>query len=136
MSACLLTWLSVEHFIIKLLIVLTVVTLTIHSPQVKDEKAILSNRYGSSRYTEFIQGLGHLVRLPEPDQEASSYVGALTSADGKFTYTWHDESMMGGCGCVRGVVVGGCEGCFEGAYCWCLRQASATSCVCMCKYPM
>ena len=107
MSACLLTWLSVECFIIKHLIFFTVITLTIHSPQVKDEKAILSNRYGSSRYTEFIQGLGHLVRLPEPDQEASSYVGALTSADGKFTYTWHDESMMGGCGSVRRVGV--CE---------------------------
>ncbi|XP_070184862.1 tuberin-like isoform X2 [Littorina saxatilis] len=62
--------------------------------QAKDEKGILSNRYGSSRYIEFIQGLGHMVRLPEPDQEVSSYVGALTSADGKFTYTWHDESMM------------------------------------------
>jgi hypothetical protein len=63
--------------------------------QVKDEKGILSNRYGSVRYTEFIQGLGNIVRLPEPKQQATSYIGTLSSEDGKFTYTWQDESMMG-----------------------------------------
>ena len=53
MSACLLTWLSVEHFIIKHLIFFTVITLTIHSSQVKDEQATLSNRSGLSRYTVY-----------------------------------------------------------------------------------
>ncbi|XP_076458884.1 tuberin-like isoform X2 [Babylonia areolata] len=60
--------------------------------QVKDEKAILANRYGSSRYTEFIQGLGHIARLPDPEEEGS-YTGGLTSEDGKFMYTWQDETM-------------------------------------------
>ena len=35
------------------------------------------------------------MRLPDPESDTTSYMGALTSEDGKFTYTWQDESMMG-----------------------------------------
>lgn len=63
--------------------------------QADDEKAILSNVHGSSRYTEFMLGLGELVQLEDVDQ-SRVYLGGLSyPMDGKFACTWKDESMQG-----------------------------------------
>ncbi|KAK7507156.1 hypothetical protein BaRGS_00001091 [Batillaria attramentaria] len=61
--------------------------------QVRDEKSILGNRYGSGRYMEFVQGLGRMLSLQDVEQN-SFYLGGLGSEDGKFTYIWQDESML------------------------------------------
>ncbi|XP_025084814.1 tuberin-like isoform X2 [Pomacea canaliculata] len=62
--------------------------------QADDEKAILSNVHGSSRYTEFMLGLGELVQLEDVDQ-SRVYLGGLSyPMDGKFACTWKDESMQ------------------------------------------
>ena len=64
--------------------------------QAKDETAILSNVYGSPRYAEFHQGLGHLIHLKDcnPDHV---YLGGLdlNGSDGKFAYSWQDDFMQG-----------------------------------------
>ena len=64
--------------------------------QTNDQVAILSNVCGSSRYIEFLQGLGHLICLKEC-QEKVVYLGGLNpdGSDGEFTYAWHDEFMQG-----------------------------------------
>uniref|UniRef100_A0A3B3REN6 Tuberin n=1 Tax=Paramormyrops kingsleyae TaxID=1676925 RepID=A0A3B3REN6_9TELE len=57
--------------------------------------SILSNEYGSNRYTQFLTGLGKLIHLKdcEPDQ---IYLGGLDhyGDDGEFTYCWHDDIMQ------------------------------------------
>lgn len=64
--------------------------------QVNNEASILSNEYGSNRYTQFLTGLGKLIYLKdcEPDQ---IYLGGLDhyGDDGEFTYCWHDDIMQG-----------------------------------------
>ncbi|XP_071106055.1 tuberin-like isoform X2 [Haliotis cracherodii] len=63
--------------------------------QVTDEKGILCNLFGSPRYARFVQGLGELIHLQEIDPDRI-YVGglALTGSDGRFAYSWLDESMQ------------------------------------------
>ncbi|XP_072035978.1 tuberin-like isoform X2 [Amphiura filiformis] len=63
--------------------------------QAKDEAAILSNVYGSSRYVEFLEGLGTLISLKDMSTDAV-YTGGLdhSGADGKFAYWWHDDIMQ------------------------------------------
>ncbi|XP_064629998.1 tuberin-like isoform X3 [Lineus longissimus] len=63
--------------------------------QASDETAILSNAYGSSRYAEFLNGLGELLRLKDCSVE-QTYVGGLDldGDDGKFTYCWQDDVMQ------------------------------------------
>ncbi|XP_002740570.2 tuberin-like [Saccoglossus kowalevskii] len=63
--------------------------------QVNNQAAILSNIYGSSRYVEFLRGLGKLINLK--DSEANEiYTGGLdcTGYDGKFAYSWQDDVMQ------------------------------------------
>ena len=63
--------------------------------QETDETSILSNSFGSVRYTDFLAGLGHLLRLEDIDRNMV-YVGGLQSQDdGEFAYTWHEEFMQG-----------------------------------------
>ncbi|XP_013385066.2 tuberin [Lingula anatina] len=63
--------------------------------QVGDEGSILRNVYGSSRYAEFLRGLGSLLRLSDcnPDHV---YVGGLdlNGNDGHFAYSWHGDQMQ------------------------------------------
>ncbi|CAG5135505.1 unnamed protein product, partial [Candidula unifasciata] len=60
--------------------------------QASDEKTLLSNEYGSPRYTEFIQSLGQMISIDEAEKE-KMYLGGLNSCDGKFTIAWQDESL-------------------------------------------
>lgn len=64
------------------------------SGQTKDEKAILRNQFGSEKYAQFLQGLGHLMRLPDCDPNRV-YIGGLDvhGSDGLFAYSWQDETM-------------------------------------------
>ncbi|RMX59744.1 hypothetical protein pdam_00021002 [Pocillopora damicornis] len=57
-----------------------------------NEAAILSNVYGSSRYMQFLAGLGTLVRLRDCPP-AEIYTGGLdrNGADGEFAYSWQDD---------------------------------------------
>ncbi|KAK2706177.1 tuberin-like [Artemia franciscana] len=61
------------------------------SSQAKDETEILSNKYGSARYQEFLRGLGSLIRLKSADS-AAVFLGGLDTDgnDGDYTYTWND----------------------------------------------
>ncbi|ESP04643.1 hypothetical protein LOTGIDRAFT_61259, partial [Lottia gigantea] len=63
--------------------------------QADDEKAILSNLYGSERYAKFVEELGNLICLRniDPDQV---YTGGLASQgeDGQFAYSWQDDAMQ------------------------------------------
>ncbi len=56
------------------------------------ELEILSNTFGSSRYQDFLSGLGPLLRLPDipPDMV---YLGGLdhSGTDGEFAYCFHDD---------------------------------------------
>ncbi|XP_060567265.1 tuberin-like isoform X2 [Ruditapes philippinarum] len=63
--------------------------------QSKDEKAILSNTYGSDRYMKFIQSLGTLFRLKDCNPQ-HVYLGGLDTKgnDGEFSYGWQDESTQ------------------------------------------
>ncbi|XP_041363648.1 tuberin-like isoform X2 [Gigantopelta aegis] len=62
--------------------------------QTSDEKAILSNMYGSERYVSFIQRLGDLISLKDVNQNRVFLGGLELGADGQFTYSWQDESMQ------------------------------------------
>ncbi len=64
--------------------------------QISNETAILANVYGSSRYAEFLQGLGHLIRLKDCSPD-SIYMGGLNvdGTDGQFAYAWHEAFMQG-----------------------------------------
>ena len=61
-----------------------------------NEAAILSNVYGSSRYMQFLAGLGTLVRLRDCPP-AEIYTGGLdrNGADGEFAYSWQDDICQG-----------------------------------------
>lgn len=56
------------------------------------ELQILSNTFGSSRYLDFLRGLGPLMKLLDipPDM---IYLGGLdqSGTDGNFTYCYHDD---------------------------------------------
>ncbi|KAK6169153.1 hypothetical protein SNE40_020258 [Patella caerulea] len=63
--------------------------------QATNEKAILSNLYGSERYARLVEQLGQLICLRDvnPDQV---YTGGLASngEDGQFAYSWQDDAMQ------------------------------------------
>ena len=65
-----------------------------------NEAAILSNVYGSSRYMQFLAGLGTLVRLRDCPP-AEIYTGGLdrNGADGEFAYSWQDDICQGKTNC-------------------------------------
>ncbi|XP_037940239.1 tuberin [Teleopsis dalmanni] len=55
---------------------------------------ILRNSYGSTRYVEFLRGIGTLVSLKEAEQN-NLFIGLDTGgADGKFTYVWKDDIVQ------------------------------------------
>lgn len=58
----------------------------------QSESEILANTFGSSRYIEFLRGLGSLLRLQDVPQDMV-YLGGLDCAgtDGQFTYCYHDD---------------------------------------------
>ncbi|XP_046856190.1 uncharacterized protein LOC124449301 [Xenia sp. Carnegie-2017] len=60
--------------------------------QENDEVAILRNQYGSSRYMEFLSGLGELVRLRDCSV-CDVYTGGLerNGVDGEYAYCWRSE---------------------------------------------
>ena len=62
--------------------------------QARDEKAILGNQFGSSRYAAFLSGLGSLVDISSTDP-AQVFRGGLDSRDdGQFHYVWQDDAMQ------------------------------------------
>lgn len=64
--------------------------LYVSSGQVNNEQEILRNTSGSLRYTEFLQRLGSLISLEEPDPHL--FLGGLDpNIDGKFAYFWQDD---------------------------------------------
>ena len=64
--------------------------------QEANEAAILSNEFGSSRYAEFLRGLGSLVSLADCSP-TEVYTGGLdrNGADGKFAYSCKDDTTQG-----------------------------------------
>lgn len=74
----------------------------LHSLQVSNEVAILSNEYGSNRYAGFLTGLGKLIHLKDCDPD-QIFLGGLDQYgdDGEFTYCWHDDIMQGEHVCAR-----------------------------------
>ncbi|XP_072335912.1 tuberin-like [Scyliorhinus torazame] len=65
--------------------------------QTNNEVEILSNAYGSSRYAQFLTGLGKLIYLQDCNPE-QIFLGGLDTYgdDGQFTYCWHDDIMQDG----------------------------------------
>lgn len=63
--------------------------------QSKNETAIFQNLYGSSRYRDFLQGLGSLIKLKEIDPQ-KNYMGGLSKDgdDGDFASIWQDDVMQ------------------------------------------
>lgn len=63
--------------------------------QANSEVDILRNLHGSPRYTEFLKGLGTLIKLSDTDSQ-SVFLGGLErdGTDGKFTYIWQDDIMQ------------------------------------------
>jgi len=62
--------------------------------QQDDEKAILGNQFGSTRYSNFLSGLGTLVDITVTDPK-TVYMGGLDSRDdGQFAYIWQDDAMQ------------------------------------------
>lgn len=62
--------------------------------QANSEVDILRNLHGSLRYTEFLKGLGTLIKLSDADPHL--FLGGLerTGTDGKFAYIWLDDIMQ------------------------------------------
>lgn len=60
--------------------------------QCNNETEILKNCYGSTRYVEFLQSLGTLIKLQDADPQVL-FLGGLeqNGADGKFAYIWEDD---------------------------------------------
>lgn len=63
--------------------------------QANSEVDILRNQHGSLRYTEFLKGLGTLIKLSNTDSQ-SVFLGGLErdGTDGTFTYLWQDDIMQ------------------------------------------
>lgn len=60
-------------------------------PGQKEESEILANTVGSVDYQQFLERVGHMIKLSEAD---SVYVGGLDKeggTDGEFAYVWSDE---------------------------------------------
>lgn len=62
--------------------------------QSKERTAIWSNPYGSSRYVQFLRGLGRMIRLEDVDSHV--YVGGLDlkGQDGKYAIAWEDNLVQ------------------------------------------
>ena len=62
--------------------------------QSKDKTAIWSNPYGSSRYIQFVKGLGRIIHLEDADSHV--YVGGLDlkGQDGKYAIAWEDNLVQ------------------------------------------
>ena len=60
------------------------------------ETEILGNTFGSSRYLDFLRGLGQLLWLPDCPPELI-YLGGLdrSGTDGQCTYFYQDEITQG-----------------------------------------
>jgi hypothetical protein len=59
-------------------------------------KIKLPSCFGSVRYIEFLQGLGHLLRLKDCNLETENVGGLEEGEDGgQFAYAWHDDFMQG-----------------------------------------
>ena len=63
--------------------------------QQDDETAILTNAFGSLRYTQFLHGLGSLLSLKDIDKQ-ETFTGGLDhkDGDGDFAYVWEDDVMQ------------------------------------------
>lgn len=62
--------------------------------QIHNEVEILSNRYGSLRYMDFIQNLGALISLKNA-KELNLFIDMETDGrDGNFTYVWQDDIIQ------------------------------------------
>lgn len=64
--------------------------------QASNEAAILSNTYGSQRYSQFLRRLGTLLSLNRCHPR-DMYIGGLdheNGTDGQYTYAWHDEVVQ------------------------------------------
>ena len=63
--------------------------------QQDDETAILTNAFGSLRYTQFLHGLGSLLSLKDIDKQ-ETFLGGLDhkDGDGDFAYVWEDDVMQ------------------------------------------
>ena len=59
--------------------------------QTDDKNKILSNRFGSTRYIEFLKGMGTFIKLEDVDL-LTNYVGGLDTKgnDGKYALSWQD----------------------------------------------
>ena len=70
--------------------------LYVRNGQGNSEPSILSNQYGSTRYADFISGLGNVVNLTECNH-VYVYTGGLDcrGTDGNFAYVWKDETTQG-----------------------------------------
>ncbi|XP_075164593.1 TSC complex subunit tuberin isoform X2 [Haematobia irritans] len=55
---------------------------------------ILRNSHGSTRYVEFLRGIGTLVSLKEAAQNNLFITLDTCGADGKFTYVWKDDIVQ------------------------------------------
>lgn len=64
--------------------------------QASNETAILQNKFGSSRYRDFLQGLGSLIKLSEVQDVQKTFLGGLANdgGDGDFAYIWQDDVMQ------------------------------------------
>jgi len=59
-----------------------------------DERAILSNQFGSSRYSVFLSGLGTLLDITTTDPSQVFLGGLDPRDDGQFHYVWQDDAMQ------------------------------------------
>ena len=68
----------------------------IHTHSQTQEQDILSNTFGSSRYVEFLRGLGQLLWLADCPPGVV-YLGGLdrSGTDGKFAYFYQDDITQG-----------------------------------------
>lgn len=59
--------------------------------QATDEIEILANQHGSTRYVQFLQSLGSLIKLKDADE--SIFLGGLdrNGENGNFAYIWQDD---------------------------------------------
>ncbi|XP_074594554.1 TSC complex subunit tuberin isoform X2 [Brevipalpus obovatus] len=69
--------------------------LYVEKDQTEDLHAILSNRSGSYRYTQFLRGVGNIILLKDVDP-FKCYTGGLSNGggDGKLAITWQDNLIQ------------------------------------------
>jgi len=62
--------------------------------QANDEAAILGNQFGSSRYANFLSGLGSLIDITTTDQTQVFLGGLDPREDGQFHIVWQDDALQ------------------------------------------